>query len=51
MANGIKRPKYGADADFGAETKAGVIEYQRKMGIAADGIAGPNTWKKLLGLK
>lgn len=50
MANGIKLPKYGADADFGAETKAGVIEYQRKMGLAADGIAGPNTWKKLLGL-
>lgn len=50
MANGIKLPKYGADSDFGAETKAGVIEYQRKMGLAADGIAGPNTWKKLLGV-
>ena len=51
MANGIKLPKYGADGDFGAETKAGVIEYQRKVGLAADGIAGPNTWKKLLGIK
>ena len=50
MANGIKLPKYGADGDFGAETKTGVIEYQRKKGLAADGIAGPNTWKKLLGL-
>ena len=50
MASGIKLPKYGADADFGAETKAGVIEYQRKNGLAADGIAGPNTWKKLLGV-
>ena len=50
MANGIKLPKYGADGDFGAETKAGVIEYQRKNGLAADGIAGPNTWKKLLGI-
>ena len=50
MANGIKLPKYGADADFGAETKAGVIEYQRKANLAADGIAGPNTWKKLLGV-
>lgn len=48
MANGIKLPKYGADGDFGAETKAGVIEYQRKVKLAADGIAGPNTWKKLL---
>lgn len=50
MANGIKLPKYGADGDFGAETKAGVIEYQRKANLAADGIAGPNTWKKLLGI-
>lgn len=51
MANGIKLPKYGADADFGAETKAGVIEYQRKVNLSADGIAGPNTWKSLLGIK
>lgn len=50
MANGIKLPKYGADSDFGAETKAGVIEYQRKVNLSADGIAGPNTWKKLLGV-
>ena len=50
MANGIKLPKYGADGDFGAETKAGVMEYQRKMNLSADGIAGPNTWKKLLGI-
>ena len=50
MANGIKLPKYGADADFGAETKVGVIAYQKAVGLAADGIAGPNTWKKLLGV-
>ena len=51
IANGIKLPKYGADADFGAETKAGVIEYQRKKGLAADGIAGPATFGSLLGTK
>ena len=51
MANGIALHKYGADSDFGAETKAGVMEYQRKMNLSADGIAGPNTWKKLLGIK
>lgn len=50
MANGIKLPKYGADGDFGAETKAGVIEYQRKVGLAADGIAGPATYGKLMGV-
>lgn len=50
MANYIKLPKYGADGDFGAETKAGVTAYQKAVGLAADGIAGPNTWKKLLGV-
>ena len=50
MANGIKLPKYGADGDFGAETKTGVTAYQKAVGLAADGIAGPNTWKKLLGI-
>lgn len=50
MANGIELPKYGADGDFGAETKTGVIEYQRKVGLDADGIAGPATFKCLLGV-
>ena len=50
MANGIKLPKYGADGDYGAETKAGVIEYQRKKGLGADGIAGPATFGKLMGV-
>lgn len=50
MANGIELPKYGADGDFGAETKTGVIEYQRKVGLDADGIAGPATYKCLLGV-
>lgn len=50
MANGIKLPKYGADGGFGAETKAGVIEYQRKNGLAADGIAGPATFGSLMGV-
>ena len=50
MANGIELPKYGADGDFGAETKTGVIKYQRKVGLDADGIAGPATFKCLLGV-
>lgn len=50
MANGIELPKYGADGDFGAETKTGVIEYQRKVELDADGIAGPATFKCLLGV-
>ena len=50
MANGIKLPKYGADADFGAETKAGVIEYQRKVGIEANGEVDADTMGRLIGV-
>ena len=50
LANGIKLPKYGADGDYGAETKAGVIEYQHKAGLEEDGVAGPDTMGSLLGV-
>lgn len=50
LANGIKLPKYGADGDYGAETKAGVIEYQHKVGLEEDGVAGPDTMGSLLGV-
>ncbi|WP_195999496.1 N-acetylmuramoyl-L-alanine amidase [Clostridium sp. 1001271B_151109_B4] len=39
-----------ADGIFGSDTKAAVISYQKANGLSADGIVGPNTWKKLLGL-
>lgn len=42
--------KYGADGDFGSATKSAVKMYQGKHGLAADGIVGPKTWAKLLGL-
>lgn len=48
--NGCKLEKYGADGDFGGETEAAVKEYQKKVGICADGICGPVTWGKLLGV-
>lgn len=41
---------YGADGDFGSATKAAVKKYQSENGMAADGIVGPKTWAKLLGL-
>jgi hypothetical protein len=47
IQQGHKLPKYGADGDFGSETKAAVLAFQRKWGLAADGIAGPNTWTVL----
>lgn len=50
MANGFALPKYGADGDFGGETKAAVIACQTANGLAPDGIAGPATFKCLLGV-
>lgn len=38
------------DGDFGNNTKNGVMAYQRAKGLVADGIVGPKTWSKLLGL-
>lgn len=41
-------PRAGtADGVFGADTKAGVIWYQKMRGLTADGIVGPKTWKAL----
>lgn len=50
LANKIKLPKYGADGDFGGETEAGVIAFQKAVGIAADGVVGHDTMSKLLGV-
>ena len=40
-----------ADGKFGNDTKNAVINYQKLMGLTADGVVGLNTWKKLLGVK
>jgi len=50
-ANGCKgkmdSKKYGS---FGSKTEAAVKQYQKKMGLEADGSCGPKTWAKLLGV-
>lgn len=38
----------GIDCDFGESTKSGVISFQRNQGLEADGIAGRDTFKKLI---
>ena len=39
----------GADGDFGSATAAALRKFQTKYGLVADGIAGNETWSKLLG--
>jgi peptidoglycan hydrolase-like protein with peptidoglycan-binding domain len=51
LGNGCSIGKWGADGDFGIATQNAVKEYQRKKKLTDDGIAGPNTWGKLLGVK
>lgn len=41
---------YGADGDFGSGTERAVEDFQRKKGLTPDGICGPKTWAKLLGV-
>ncbi|EEG75440.1 N-acetylmuramoyl-L-alanine amidase [[Clostridium] hylemonae] len=40
----------GADGILGQDTQRAVKAYQKDHGLAADGIVGPATWKKLLDL-
>lgn len=40
----------GADGDFGSATRTAVVTFQLKNGLVADGIVGPKTWAKLLGV-
>lgn len=51
IANNCSCGKYGADGDFGADTLKSVIKYQRTKGLNDDGVVGPDTWGKLLGVK
>lgn len=47
---GFPLPRYGADGEFGAETAAALLAYQKKLGLEADAICGKKTWRSLLGL-
>lgn len=41
---------YGVDGDFGSGTDKAVKAYQKDAGLDADGVVGPKTWAKLLGV-
>lgn len=40
----------GADGSFGPATDNTVRTYQKAMGLEVDGVCGPKTWSKLLGV-
>lgn len=50
LGNGFPCGKWGSDGDFGIATENALKEYQQKKKLTVDGIAGPATWSKLLGV-
>ena len=48
VGRGYKLPKYGIDGDYGDETVIAVKAFQKAKKIAIDGIAGKDTFNKLL---
>lgn len=50
LGYGYKLPQYGADGDFGSETRTALRNYQLHNGLDTDGVCGVNTWRKLLGV-
>lgn len=50
ICKGYNLGKFGADSDFGYQTKIAVQNFQAAHKLTADGIVGANTWRVLLGL-
>ena len=50
IGNDYSCGKCGADGSFGSATKEAVVKYQNQNGLEDDGVVGPKTWAKLLGL-
>jgi murein L,D-transpeptidase YcbB/YkuD len=46
----LYRLGYNVSVDwyFGPQTQAAVIDFQKKHGLAVDGITGPNTWNTMI---
>ena len=50
IGRGYRCGPWGADGDFGAATYGALYRFQRARGIAVDGVLGPESWGKLLGV-
>ena len=48
IAKGCSCGPWGADGDYGGGTKAALLQFQRKAGLAADGVCGARSWSALL---
>lgn len=47
MKEGYTLPRWGADGDFGSETRNAVERFQKDKGLVVDSIVGQATWKAL----
>ena len=50
IGRGYSCGSYGADGSFGTATYNAVTAFQKAKGLSVDGICGPMTWNKLLGV-
>lgn len=50
LAKGYELPKYGADGEYGDETKNALMLFQEDMNLKPDAECGRDTWSALLGL-
>ena len=50
IGRGYSCGSYGADGDFGNATYNAVKAFQKAKGLSVDGVCGPKTWNKLLGV-
>jgi len=47
MRLGMKLPRYGADGKYGTETYKAIRAFQKKRGLEADGLIGPDTFAEM----
>lgn len=50
IARGYRCGPWGTDGEYGDATYGGLTRFQRARGLKADGVAGEETWRALLGV-